>query len=280
MKLKVGKRQTARKPVSEKNVKRLSAFKTKDEFRLPKRASLPLSVRPFFKLLYLLSSPIGNLQDISQRFIDTLRLIDVLYCEDTRVTGNLLHKLQIKKPLLRFDEHTEIGLIPEIIARLETGKNVGIITDAGIPTLSDPGYKLVRACVQEGIQTVNIPGPSAITTALAVSGMPTDHFMFWGYLPKTEIHISQVFEKMKQINEIQKTSMIFFESPFRLIKTLEIISNVLPNASLAVCRELTKVHEEILRGKAEEILQILATRASIKGEITVVLSFSFFIFQQ
>jgi 16S rRNA (cytidine1402-2'-O)-methyltransferase len=183
----------------------------------------------------------------------------------------LLHKLQIKKSLLRFDEHTEISLIPEIITRLKTGKNVGIITDAGIPTLSDPGYKLVRECVQENIPVVNIPGPSAITTALAVSGLPTDHFMFFGYLPKTEVHIVQVLEKMKKINEIQKTSMIFFESPFRVLKTIQIINNVLPDAQLAVCRELTKLHEEILRGAAKEVLRILEARPGIKGEITVVM---------
>ena len=188
------------------------------------------------------------------------------------MTGNLLHKLQIKKSLLRFDEHTEINLIPEIITRLKAGKNVGIITDAGTPTLSDPGYKLVRECAQEQIPVVNISGPSAITSALAVSGLPTDHFMFWGYLPKTEVHISQVLEKMKQINEIQKTSMIFFESPFRLLKTLRIIKNILPDAHLAVCRELTKLHEEIVRCNADEILKILSTRPGIKGEITVVMT--------
>jgi 16S rRNA (cytidine1402-2'-O)-methyltransferase len=118
---------------------------------------------------------------------------------------------------------------------------------------------------------VNIPGPSAVTTALSVSGMPTDHFMFWGYLPKTEVHITQVLEKMKKINEIQKTSMIFFESPFRLLKTLQIINSVLPNARIAVCRELTKLHEEIVRGNAEEVLKILTARPGIKGEITVVM---------
>lgn len=221
-------------------------------------------------MLYLLSSPIGNLKDISQRFIDTLCIIDVLYCEDTRVTGNLLHKLQIKKPLFRFDEHTEISLIPEIMAKLKMGRNIGIISDAGVPTLSDPGFKLVRACVEQKIPVVNVPGPSAITTALAVSGLPTDHFMFFGYLPKTEVHITQVFEKMKKINEIQKTTMIFFESPFRLLKTLQIINNVLPNANLAVCRELTKLHEEIVRGTVAEALKTLSARAGIKGEITVV----------
>lgn len=225
-------------------------------------------------MLYLLSSPIGNLKDISTRFVETLSVLDVLYCEDTRVSGNLLHKLQIKKPLLRFDKHTEIGLIPEIIARLETGMNVGIITDAGIPTLSDPGYKLVRECVQGGLPVVNIAGPSAITTALVVSGLPTDHFMFWGYLPKTETHIIRVFERMKSINEIQKMTCIFFESPYRLIKTLEILQNTLPEAHLAVCRELTKVHEEIVRGTPHEILEVLSARPAIKGEITAVLSFS------
>lgn len=163
-----------------------------------------------FKLLFLLSSPIGNLQDISERFVATLTDLDVLYCEDTRVTGNLLQKLQIKKSLRRYDEHVEQKLIPEIVDDLRMGKNIGLITDAGIPAISDPGFKLIRECVKNNIKFENIPGPSAITSALLVSGLPTDHFMFFGFLPKTETHVKQVFEKMKQINEIQKTTFVFF----------------------------------------------------------------------
>ncbi len=137
-------------------------------------------------MLYLLSSPIGNLQDITQRFIDTLHDVDVLYWEDTRVTGNLLHKLQIKKPLLRYDEHVEQKLIPEIVGKLQAHQQIGLISDAGVPTLSDPGFKLVRECLRNNIKVINIPGPSAVTTALVVSGFPTDHFMFFGFLPKTD----------------------------------------------------------------------------------------------
>lgn len=225
-------------------------------------------------MLFLLSSPIGNLQDISQRFIATLSILDLLLCEDTRVTGNLLGKLKIKLPTRRFDEHIEnSNYISEIIEELKAGKNIGLISDAGIPAISDPGYKLIRECVANNIKIENIPGPSAVTSALLLSGLPTDHFMFFGFLPKTEAHISQVFEKMKKINEIQKTSFIFFESPFRVLKTLNILAATLLEANIAFCRELTKIHEEVLRGKPSEILEILSSRPVIRGEITVVLSF-------
>lgn len=226
-------------------------------------------------ILFLLSSPIGNLKDMSQRFVETLNLVDVLYCEDTRVTGNLLSKLQIKKPLRRYDEHVEERLIPEIMEELRNGKNIGLITDAGIPAISDPGFKLIRECVKNNIKFENIPGPSAITSALLVSGLPTDHFMFFGFLPKTEAHVKQVFEKMKQINEIQKTTFVFFESPFRILKTLLWLNEVAPQSQVAVCRELTKMHEEVLRGAPEEVYGILSSRPGVKGEITVCLSFSF-----
>lgn len=225
-------------------------------------------------LLFLLSSPIGNLSDISTRFLETLRHIDVLYCEDTRVTGSLLHKLEIKKILIRYDEHVEARLIPQIIAQIKSGQKIGVITDAGTPTLSDPGFKLVRECVKNNLKVVNIPGPSAITTALSVSGLPTDHFMFFGFLPKSEAHIQKVFDKMKKISEIQKISFVFFESPFRLLKTLEILSACIPTCSLAVCRELTKVHEEVIRGAPSDALKHFSSLPKIKGEITVVMNLS------
>ncbi len=225
-------------------------------------------------MLFLLSSPIGNLGDISTRFLETLRVIDVLYCEDTRVTGNLLHKLEFHKPQIRYDEHVEQKLIPQIIAQIKSGHKIGLISDAGVPTISDPGFKLVRECAKNNIPVINIPGPSAITTALAVSGLPTDHFMFFGFLPKSETHVKQVFEKMQKINEIQKTSFIFFESPHRLLKSLGVLAEFCPDANLAVCRELTKVHEEIIRGTAEVILKNLSSGKNIRGEITVVISFS------
>lgn len=222
--------------------------------------------------LYLFSSPIGNLYDISERFVTTLSKIDVLFCEDTRVTGNLLSKLQVKKPLRRYDEHVEQNLIPEIINQIKDGKNIGLISDAGVPAVSDPGYKLIRECIKNNIQVVDIPGPSAITSSLLVSGLPTDHFMFFGFLPKTEIHVKQVIDKMSQINKIQKTSFIFFESPHRILKSLQWIADVAPQSHIAVCRELTKIHEEVLRGSPQEILDILSSRPSVKGEITVVIS--------
>ncbi len=135
-------------------------------------------------MLYIFSSPIGNLQDVSQRFLEDIKKIDILYCEDTRVTGNLLSKFHIKVVLKRYDEFVERKIIPEIINRLNRGENVGLITDAGVPALSDPGYKLIRECLLNKIHIVNIPGPSAITSALLISGLPTDHFMFFGFLPK------------------------------------------------------------------------------------------------
>jgi len=227
----------------------------------------------FDSILFLLSSPIGNLQDISARFIETVRMLDLLYCEDTRVTGNLLQKLEIKKELRRFDDFTENSLIPEVLSKLNNGKNIGLISDAGTPAISDPGFKLIRECVKQNIKVESIPGPSAVITSLLVSGFPTDHFMFFGFLPKTEIHVKQEIEKMKKINEVQKTSFIFFESPHRIVKSLQWISEISPTASIAVCRELTKIHEEVLRGFPAEVFEILSSRAVVKGEITIVLIF-------
>lgn len=180
--------------------------------------------------------------------------------------------MKIFKPLRRYDEHVEGRVIPEIIEKAREGQKIGLISDAGTPTLSDPGFKLVRECMSEKIKVVAIPGPSAILTALVCSGLPTDHFMFFGFLPKTEAHIKGVIEKMIKINKVQKTSFVFFESPHRLLKTLSLIGEAAPNCSLAVARELTKLHEEIIRGTASEVFEIFSKRPGTRGEITIVLN--------
>jgi 16S rRNA (cytidine1402-2'-O)-methyltransferase len=202
-----------------------------------------------------------------------LKEVDILYAEDTRVSGQLLKTLGIDKPIHRYDEFVEHKLIPRIIECLTLGDKVGLISDAGTPTISDPGYKLVRECIRFGIKVVNIPGPSAVTCALSVSGLPTDHFMFFGFLPKSENHIRKIFQKMKSIHEVQPTTFIFFESPYRLLKSIEFMQNEIGEVDLAVAHELTKYHEEILRGKASKVHDELKLRAPLKGEFTVCLHF-------
>lgn len=223
-------------------------------------------------MLYLLASPIGNLKDLSVRFKETLSQLDELYCEDTRVTGNLLRFLNVKLRLIRYDDYLEQKLMPEILTKLQNGHNLGLISDAGVPTISDPGFKLVRACSQNKIPVTIIPGPSAVTASLAVSGLPTDNFMFFGFLPKKTAHLEKILNKFFLLNEIQKTTFIFFESPYRIISTLKCLDKKYPQCQLVVCRELTKIHEEIMKGKPSEVLSILEKRSRVKGEITLLLN--------
>lgn len=196
--------------------------------------------------LYLVSAPIGNLKDITLRAIKVLSSVEILACEDTRKTGLLLQKLEIKnKPqLLSYYEENEQGRIPQIINFLKEGKNVALVSNAGTPTISDPGYKLVRECLEENFSVESVPGPSSVLTALTSSGLPTDKFLFLGFLPKKEGKRKTIFESLPG-----KTTIIFFESPFRLLKTLGEIKEIFGDIDMVICRELTKVFEEIRREK-------------------------------
>ena len=221
-------------------------------------------------ILYLVSTPIGNLKDITLRAIGVLSSVDIIACEDTRKTGFLLQKLNIKsKPqLLSYYEENEQGRIPQIINFLKEGQSVALVSNAGTPTISDPGYKLVRECINENILVESIPGSSSVLTALTVSGLPTDKFLFLGFLPKKEGKRKTIFESLPQ-----KTTIIFFESPFRLLKTLKELKKLLGDINVVICRELTKVFEEIRREKIQaSINHFLEVKP--KGEFVILFNLS------
>ncbi len=216
--------------------------------------------------LYLISTPIGNLKDITLRAIETLSFVDVLACEDTRRTGLLLQKLEIKnKPqLISYYEENELGRIPQLLNFLKEGKNVALVSNAGTPTISDPGFKLIRECLEQEILIESIPGPSSFLTALTISGLPTDKFMFLGFLPKKEGKRKTIFELLPK-----RTTIIFFESPFRLLKSLSDLRESFGDIDIVVCRELTKIFEKTRR---EKISQSIAhfEKNKPKGELTVL----------
>ena len=211
-----------------------------------------------------MSTPIGNRQDITLRALEIFTKLDYLLCEDTRKTKQLLDFYQIKPlPILvSFYEPVEEQKIPEVIVWLKAGKSVGLVTNAGTPLISDPGFKLVRECVKENIQVVPIPGASALLAALVVSGLPTDKFTFLGFLPK------KVGKKEKLLKEAKYT-VIAYESPYRIIKTLELLQKLMPEKQVVICRELTKKFEEVVRGRPEELLEKMRDR-KIKGEIVLM----------
>ena len=220
--------------------------------------------------IYLVSTPIGNLKDITLRAIEVLSSVEIIACEDTRKTGLLLEKLEIKnKPqLLSYYEENEQGRIPQIINFLKEGQSVALVSNAGTPTISDPGYKLVRECINENILVESIPGSSSVLTALTVSGLPTDKFLFLGFLPKKEGKRKTIFESLPQ-----KTTIIFFESPFRLLKTLKELKKLLGDINVVICRELTKVFEEIRREKIQaSIKHFLEVKP--KGEFVILFNLS------
>lgn len=230
-------------------------------------------------ILYIAATPIGNLQDISFRLIDVLQKVDAIACEDTRKTGILLKHINSlslnnidpnkKYWLISYYEQNEKIRIPGIINLLKNGKNVALVSDAGTPTISDPGFKLVRECIREGIKVESIPGASAVTLALTVSGLPTDKFLFVGYPPKKPGKRKKSFENIKQSLQFLKTTVIFYESPHRITKTLKDLQEVFGDIEIVVCRELTKIHEEIRREKISDSLSHFEKNPA-KGEMTIL----------
>ena len=217
-------------------------------------------------ILYIVSTPIGNLGDISLRAIETLQKVDLILAEDTRRTGILLKSLKIKKNLLSFYEHNESARIPQVIDFLKKGQNLALVSDAGTPTISDPGFKLIREAITQGLKIESIPGASAALAALVVSGLPTDKFIFLGYLPKRS---GKAIKILKTIANLDFT-IILFESPKRLLRNLKLLKDLLGNKSTVVARELTKLHEEYLRGDIEEIIEHFENNPS-RGEITLII---------
>jgi 16S rRNA (cytidine1402-2'-O)-methyltransferase len=219
-------------------------------------------------MLYIIATPIGNLGDITLRALETLEKVEFLLCEDTRNTGLLLANLGIKnKPrLISFYDEVEEQKIPEVMKLLDEGKEVGLVTDAGTPIISDPGYKLVKKCQKQGYKMTSIPGVSAVINALVLSGLPSGRFSFLGFLPKKPGDRKKVLEKYKSFDGTK----IIYESPFRLIRLLEEIKSVNgEETEVSVCREMTKKFEEIISGQISEVSKKVAAK-NIKGEIVVI----------
>ena len=220
-------------------------------------------------MLYILGTPLGNLGDLSQRAAETLTKVDLVIAENPLYSKRILDHLNIRgKKLVQFAEHNEDKVLDKIIAELKE-KDAALLSDAGTPGISDPGFRLVRAAIKENIPVSPIPGPNAAITALCASGLPTDKFIFLGFVPKSEIKLTNELESAKNI----EATVIFYESPHRIIKSVGYIANAWPEAKVVIARELTKIHEEFIRGAARDVLEKLNARQSIKGEITVLVSF-------
>lgn len=217
--------------------------------------------------LYLAATPIGNLGDISERFIRTLGEVDFVAAEDTRVSVKLLNHLGVKKPLVSYFEHNKVESGAKILQRLEAGESCMLVTDAGMPAISDPGEDLVRLCAGAGVPVVCIPGPSAVVTALAVSGLPTGRFTFEGFLSTSKRSRSAHLEELRG----EHRTMIFYEAPHKLCQTLRDMQDVFgAERRISVCRELTKLHEEVLRTTLAGALKAFEERPP-KGEIVLVI---------
>ena len=225
--------------------------------------------------LYIVSTPIGNLKDITLRTIEMLKLVDYILCEDTRVTGKLLKQYQIEKLLVSFNEFNEDSKAASVIGDLTLGKNIALVSDAGTPLISDPGYKLIRASIAAGVKIESIPGPCAVITALVVSGKPPDKFLSLGYLPKKQSKRKQILKALCTVlasmeDNHLKPTVIFYESPYRLVKTLTDIKEVFGDVDIVICRELTKLHEEVRREKISLSIDHFS-KVSPRGEFTIVL---------
>jgi 16S rRNA (cytidine1402-2'-O)-methyltransferase len=218
-------------------------------------------------MLYVVATPIGNLGDITVRALEVLKSVDVVAAEDTRHSGMLLKHFEIKKPLVSYHEHNEAMRTAQLVERLAADENVALITDAGTPALSDPGARLIRACIERGLPLTIIPGPSSILAALVGSGFSTERFYFGGFLP---VKSGQRERELRATAERGETT-IFFESPYRLTKTLAVCTGIMPDRQLCVARELTKKFEEFRHGIASELLAHYEAHPP-KGEIVLVIS--------
>jgi 16S rRNA (cytidine1402-2'-O)-methyltransferase len=217
--------------------------------------------------LYVVGTPIGNLEDITFRAVRILGEVDAIACEDTRQTQRLLDHYGIRKPLVSYHEHNEQERAVELIDRLEAGACLAIVSDAGTPLVADPGYRLVSAAASRGIAVVPVPGPSAVLAALSAAGLATDAFRFCGFLP------AKAGQRRKALDRFRNdpATLIFYEAPHRIVEALEDIEDVLGSRSIVLARELTKIHEEFLRGTAEELTANLRGRPSVKGEFTILI---------
>lgn len=218
--------------------------------------------------LYLVATPIGNLEDITLRALRVLKEVDVIACEDTRQTQKLLIHYAIATRTTSYHEHNEMTRSAELVKEMQEGASVALVTDAGMPGISDPGYRLIALAIRHHVPVVPVPGASAFLAALVASGLPTDSFRFSGFLPAKRGERRAALDGIKNSPRTQ----VFYEAPHRIVETLEDVCEVLGNARhVVVAREVTKIHEEFLRGRAGEVLENLKARAAVKGEITLLI---------
>jgi len=225
--------------------------------------SLPASRRGY---LYLVATPIGNLEDITLRALRILKEVDQIACEDTRHTQKLLTHFDIHRPLVSYHEHNELTRAPELVLAMEQGASIALVSDAGMPLVSDPGHRLVSLCIRHHISVVPIPGPSALLTALSASGLPNEEFVFVGFLPARTGERQRALERLR----IEDRTLIFYEAPHRIAEAVAAALEVLGDRPACLAREVTKLHEEFRRGKLSGILESLETYPA-KGEITLLI---------
>lgn len=219
-------------------------------------------------VLFVVATPLGNLEDLSARALRTLRSAQLIACEDTRRTARLLRAHDIKTPTLSYHEHNEAARTPDLISRLQRGDNIALVSDAGTPGISDPGERLVGAARAAGIAVLPVPGPSAAITALSVSGLPASRFLFVGFLP------SRATDRRRDLRELRERTetLVFYESPLRIAHLLADALSAFGDRPAFLCREATKVHEEYVRGTLSELRGLIAARGTIKGEIVLVVA--------
>ena len=213
--------------------------------------------------LYLIPTPVGNMEDITLRAIHTLEMVDFLLCEDTRVTSEQLHKLNIKKKLIHSDDHNEDSLKEMVLSKLQEGNNIGLVTDRGTPIISDPGYKIVEYVTSHGFNVISLPGPTAFVPALTMSGINPAPFLFYGFLNSKDSKRKKELETLKKL----PYTIILYEAPHRIQDMLTSLFEVFGNRKIALCREISKKYEEAIRGTITDVLEVVD---SIKGEMVVV----------
>ena len=217
--------------------------------------------------LYVVATPIGNLEDISYRAVRVLKEADLIACEDTRHTAKLLHHYGIDKPTISYHEHNEVARAEELVAKLEQGLNIAQVSDAGMPGISDPGYRVIKLAIERGIQVVPIPGASAVVAALAASGLPTDSFQFLGFLPAKSGQRRTTLEMLRQAEQ----TTVVYEAPHRIAETMKDVVELLgTERPVVLARELTKIHEEFIRGTAGEVLRRVQEH-ELKGEMALLI---------
>ncbi len=219
--------------------------------------------------LYLVGTPIGNLEDITLRALRVLKEVDLIACEDTRQTQKLLTRYAIPTRTISYHEHNEVRRAAELVEQMQQGMSVALVTDAGMPGICDPGYRLISRAIETGLPVVPVPGPSAFLAALVGGGFPTDSFCFRGFLPAKPGERRTLFEEVRY----SPATVIFYEAPHRIVEALQDVVDILSGTrQIVVARELTKLHEEFLRGSSAEVLETLKRRDAVKGEITLLIS--------